>query len=297
MKTVIYLDELLLVNFVAAAALLLAAGLMAGYVCAGLRLVVGAGAAAASALILLAPELPFWLSVLYKFGTAYIIVWLTYGRQSLRGLLRLCAWYLVLNLMLTGAVSALALRRGPVGAQTNNLAAYLELSPGVLLFSVGGVYLLLRVMLFCFGRARAATFPAVLVLQDTAIPVQAFYDTGFSVEDPVSGRAVVLVRYAAVRQALPVPLREYLDAQLAPDAAQAALPEPEAGLRVRFIFCGTVAGSRMLPTVPAEELRRQDGEKLRCKKDLLVVFCGEEMPDAGWTLLFGEEVAGEMGVR
>lgn len=296
MKTVIYLDELLLVNFVAAAALLLAAGLMTGCVCTGLRLVAAAGAAAVSALILLAPELPFGISLLYKFGTAYIIVRLAYGPHGPRGMLRLYGWYLLLNLMLTGAVSALALGSGLVGAQTNNLAAYLELSPGVLLFSVAGVYLVLRVMLFCFGRIRAASVPVTLALLDTELPVRAFYDTGFSVEDPVAGRPVVLVRYAAVREELPAALREYLDEQLIPHADGAELPAPDPSLRVRFLSCGTVAGRQLLPAVPAQELRRQEGKKLWRQKNLLAVFCGEELPDAEWSVLFGAETAAELGL-
>lgn len=303
MKTVIYLDELLLVNFVAAAALLLAAGLLAGCACTGLRLVAGAGLAACSALILLAPELPFWLSLFYKCGTAFIIVRTAYGPHALRSFLRLCAWYLLLNLVLTGAVSALAVRRGPVGAEANNLALYLELSPGTLLFSVGGVYLLLRGMLFCFGRARAAAFPATLVLLGAEIPVQAFYDTGFSVEDPVSGRAVVLVRYGAVRSALPPPLRDYLDAQLAAGVSAAPagagnveLPAPDPSLQVRFIPCGTVAGSRLLPAVPAQALQRQAGGKVWRRENLLAAFCGGELPDAEWGLLLGADVAGGLGL-
>ena len=54
MRTVIYLDVLLLVNFVVGAAFLLAAGLLCGACCSPLRLVGGAGAAAVSSLALLA---------------------------------------------------------------------------------------------------------------------------------------------------------------------------------------------------------------------------------------------------
>jgi hypothetical protein len=43
MKTVIYLDELLLTNFLAAAALLLGAGLLCARQCSGLRLMAGSG--------------------------------------------------------------------------------------------------------------------------------------------------------------------------------------------------------------------------------------------------------------
>ena len=48
MKTVIYLDELLLTNFLAAAALLLGAGLLCARQCSGLRLMAGSAAAAAA---------------------------------------------------------------------------------------------------------------------------------------------------------------------------------------------------------------------------------------------------------
>ena len=56
MKTVIYLDVLLLVNFLAAYFLLLAAGLFSGQRAGFGRMVLGSGAAALSALILFAPE-------------------------------------------------------------------------------------------------------------------------------------------------------------------------------------------------------------------------------------------------
>ena len=54
-KTVIYLDVLLLVNFVLGALFLLAAGLLGGQRCSTGRLLCGAGTAAASSLALLAP--------------------------------------------------------------------------------------------------------------------------------------------------------------------------------------------------------------------------------------------------
>ena len=57
MKTVIYLDELLLTNFLAAAMLLLCTGLLCARQCGGLRLLAGSAAAAAFSLCILLPEL------------------------------------------------------------------------------------------------------------------------------------------------------------------------------------------------------------------------------------------------
>lgn len=79
MKSVIYLDELLLTNFVLAALFLTAAGLLCATVCTGVRLCTGAALAAVSALVLLAPELPGAVAVGYKIFTGCAVVAAAYG--------------------------------------------------------------------------------------------------------------------------------------------------------------------------------------------------------------------------
>ena len=74
MKSVIYLDELLLTNFVLAALFLTATGLLCATVCTGVRLCTGAALAAVSALVLLAPELPGAVAVGYKIFTGCAVV-------------------------------------------------------------------------------------------------------------------------------------------------------------------------------------------------------------------------------
>lgn len=104
MRTVIYLDVLLLVNFVVGAAFLLAAGLLCGACCSPLRLVGGAGAAAVSSLALLAPTAPWPLALTYKGTSAALCVAAAYGWQGARNTARLTAWFVLLNLTLTGAL-------------------------------------------------------------------------------------------------------------------------------------------------------------------------------------------------
>ena len=122
MKTVIYLDELLLTNFLAAAALLLGAGLLCARQCSGLRLMAGSAAAAAASLGILLPELPGPAAFLYKVFTCCAAVAAAYGVPGLRNFVQLCMWYLLLNLLLCGAV---LLPR----VQSANLCVYLPLSP------------------------------------------------------------------------------------------------------------------------------------------------------------------------
>ena len=179
MKTVIYLDELLLTNFLAAAALLLGAGLLCARQCSGLRLMAGSAAAAAASLGILLPELPGPAAFLYKVFTCCAAVAAAYGVPGLRNFVQLCMWYLLLNLLLCGAVLL-------PGVQSANLCVYLPLSPGRLLLCCGAVLAVLRGVLFCFGRAGTRCFAAVLELEGAVLSVQAFCDTGFSVQDPLT---------------------------------------------------------------------------------------------------------------
>ena len=136
----------------------------------------GSAAAAAASLGILLPELPEPAAFLYKVFTCCAAVAAAYGVPGLRNFVQLCVWYLLLNLLLCGAVLL-------PGVQSANLCVYLPLSPGRLLLCCGAVLAVLRGVLFCFGRAGTRCFAAVLELEGAALSVQAFCDTGFSVQD------------------------------------------------------------------------------------------------------------------
>lgn len=275
-KTVIYLDVLLLTNFALTLLFLLAAGLLAGVECRAGRLLLGGAAGAASSLALLAPEAPDAAALLYKVSTAALTVAAAYGRPGVRCFARLVGWFCAGNLLLAGALLL-------PGAQTNNGCIYLPLSPGALLAGAGGVVLAVQGVLRFLGRGGGRVFPARLTVADTALDVRAFCDTGFSVQEPLSGRAVVLVRLDAVP--LPAGVRAYLDACLAGVGAE---PRPEWG--VRFVPCQTVAGHCLLPALPAalgSNGRKQDG--------IYAAFCDMPPPPGGWTALVSAETAALLG--
>ena len=278
MKTVIYLDELLLVNFAVGAAMLLGAGLLAGRACIGWRLLTGSGAAALASLGLLLPELPTPIAFLYKVLTCCGTVAAAYGLPGTRSFVRLCGWYLLLNLLLCGAVVL-------PGGQSANLCVYLPLSPGRLLGACGAVYAVLRGVVYCFGRAQRRSFPAVLELADCRVQVQAFCDTGLAMQDPLSGRDVVLVYYPAVRDALPEKLRCFLDASLKGDPQP---PPPELG--VRLVPCTLINGQCLLPAVPAKRLKAG----WHSVSGFLAAFCWPDAPPDHWTLLLGSGLARDL---
>lgn len=284
MKTVIYLDVLLLVSFTTSALFLLAAGLLGG-VCAvkPWRLVAGALVGAAADFILLAPTLPAPLGLAYQLATGAAAVAAAYGVPGGRCFLRLWGWFWALHLALTGAVLLPSTR-----AQSNNFSTYLPLSPGLLLACTGGVYLAVQAALRVLGRREGRTFAVTLRLGGTALPLRAFCDTGFSVQEPLSGQAVVLVRFAAARTRLPPGLQTYLTAYF---SGSAVPPPPE--LSLRFVPCTTVAGHCILPAVPAslEAAAPPHARSVSSTRPCYAAFADLPPPPQGWEMLVGEEVA------
>ena len=104
MKTVIYLDVLLLVNFLVAYLLLQAAGVLTSQHAPFVRMLLGSACAAASALILFAPELAYPAQLAYKLATALAITALTFGWRDPLRLAAAACWYAALNILLAGLV-------------------------------------------------------------------------------------------------------------------------------------------------------------------------------------------------
>jgi len=251
---------------------------LCGACCGPLRLMGGAGLAAAASLALLAPTAPWPLAFTYKGITAVFCVAAAYGWQGVRNTARLTAWFVLFNLMLTGALFL-------PGAAGNNLSVYLPVSPGLLLACTAGVCGVVQGILHLLGRSGPANFPVELSVAGQTVLLRAFCDTGFSVQEPLSGRAVVLVRLDAVRAALPAPLAEYLTHYFSGDTA--AL-RPEWG--VRFVPCQTVAGHCLLPALPAALVC---GE--RKLEGIYAAFCDTPPPQGGWTALVSAETASLLG--
>ena len=272
-KTVIYLDVLLLTNFALTLLFLLAAGLLAGVECRAGRLLLGGAAGAASSLALLAPEAPEAAALLYKVSTAALTVAAAYGWPGVRCFARLCAG----NLLLAGTLLL-------PGAQTNNGCIYLPLSPGALLAGAGGVVLAVQGVLRFLGRGGGQVFPARLTVADTALDVRAFCDTGFSVQEPLSGRAVVLVRFGAVQGRLPPALGTYLEQHFS-----GAAPLPVPALGVRLVPCTTVAGHCILPAVPASLCCTGSPARQGRAEHLYAAFADLPPPPDGWEVLVGVE--------
>ena len=217
--TVIYLDTLFFLNAVMDYLLLLCSARLAGEELHRLRMALGAlfGGAYAAAAVL--PGMDFLLRPVFKVGAAVLMV--VAGLGGSRRLLRQTVIFFALACAFGGGVLAISLFGG-AGLSLGWGFIYSGMDVKIVLLSAAGCYVLFTMGLARTGKHVAATGELLRVqvrLGDREISFTALVDTGNTLTDPVSGRAV-MVADGAVLAAL-FPQGEGPDEQALAEPAQA----------------------------------------------------------------------------
>ena len=286
-KTVVYLDVLLLTNFLTAHFLLLAAGALSGQRAGFGHMLAGSGLAALSALILFAPEQPYPVQVGYKIATAFAITAAAFGVRSKRRLVTAACWYAALNILLAGVVLLVILATNTRMLDTANLTVYLHISPLLLLALSGACCAAVELALRLLPRRETPVKTAGLEFELCGVPIRlrAALDTGCHLQDPITCLPVLVVSYPDAKARLPAAVCSYLDAWFA-GATQA---DPPPGVRLRLVPCGTAAEKRLLPGFAVQ------GISLITEKGVLglgrsaVVFAPRSFGSTAYEALYGSD--------
>lgn len=186
--TVIYIDSLLLLNFVVDYLLLLCAGRLAGEVLHRGRLALGAALGAAYA-----AGVFFWSFLLHplcKLAAAVLSLLAAYGGS--RRLLRVTLVFFAVSAAFGGGIFALQLLGGR-GLTLKNGIFYSAMDLKLILLSAAGCYVLLTLVLQRTARhAPRELAPAVLTLEGRRVALTALVDTGNTLTDPATGRPVLV---------------------------------------------------------------------------------------------------------
>ena len=200
--TVVYLDELFLLNFVVDYLLLLSAGRLTGEVLRRGRLALGAAIGAAYAGAVFLPGLGFLLHPLCKVGAGTAAVLAGYGGS--RRLLRVCLVFFALSAALGGGILALQ-QLGSRSLALSNGVISSPLDLKLVLLSAAGCYL--AASLFFRGTARHSPrrelAPAVVELGGRRVILTALVDTGNTLTDPATGRPVLVAEGEKVKALFP----------------------------------------------------------------------------------------------
>ncbi len=280
MRGVVYVDILIFINALIGYLLLRAAAGLSGCQTSGWRMLLGAVIAGLASLLLLLPPLPTWLMWGAKLGSAVLIVFAGFPPRTVRDFLKCCFWYILLNVALCGVVLAVVYSGVFKNLHTNNLAVYFNVSPLLLIGCITGMYFVLRLFSWAFGRPmQARTIPFTAVFEEGCVRGMALVDTGFSVSDPITGAPAFLLSFPAVRATLPKSLLSALTLYFDDGAMEAG------GASLRLIPAKTAAGTRALPAIRVRELVLEGDGTSRKYTGMCAVFTPERLADDSFSAI------------
>ena len=190
---VVYVDTLFFLNLAVDYLLLLLTARLSGIYRSRRRLALGAAVGALLAVVLYFPPMPVLPGLLLRGGTCVLTVFAAFWKQPRRRFVHVCGTFVLLTLLLAGAVFAITV--GRAGELLQNGVLYLDISGAVMLIGFTVLYLLSGLVM---GKGKAQTGQRRMDIQvemaSHRVRFRALCDSGNLLRDPISGQRVLMVQ-------------------------------------------------------------------------------------------------------
>ncbi|MBR5233937.1 MAG: sigma-E processing peptidase SpoIIGA [Clostridia bacterium] len=235
MSYVIYVDVLIFLNIIVTFLLLLAtSGLLKNAPSSG-RYILGSLFGGISSLLIFAPEMGLFVSLIVKFLFSLIIVCIVYKPKTVRLIAKDTGYFLVVNFIFAGMMMFAASLPGINLVQYKNGAAYINLS----FFSLIGACFICYLVTCLLGKITnhkpdAVNFTAEIEHNGKKVCQCALYDSGNALRDPFTGESLIIADISMIRDIVPESICEYFLTGV-----------PSSG--IKLVVCNTVASQGLLP--------------------------------------------------
>lgn len=202
MVAVVYLDILLIVNFLINFLLISVTAFFTGETKRRWRAVIASSLGAAFSLALLVPKLSLILSVLVKLIGAVVMASAAWEIKSKKRLARNTLYLFVSSYIFAGLVFSLKELTASRSIVINNHSVYIGVSPTFLIFTVLCLYIMLTLVELLFKRPRQTTrtVGARLKSETGEVSFNAIVDSGNKLRDAATGSGVIVLKRSLAKQ-------------------------------------------------------------------------------------------------
>ena len=275
---VIYIDILLVTNFLISYFLLLGSAVLSGYTFSRKRVVFSSAVGALSCLYILYPQQSVIINITYKVFTLIVCSTIAFGLKDKRRLIVQMSVFALLNMLLTGTTAAAGIKSNIIYG--NNMLYYFGINPVMLVLFSTAIYLLIT----AFELIKEKISPQKIYVMDiffknfTVEAIPAFYDSGFKIKDIVSNNDVIIVSSEKLKDKLPPVLINQI---------KGFLKEEYYTVEHHFtpVFFSTLSGNGMLPAIKAEYINL-NGKRIQ---NILVAFTDNTLSE-NVTAIFGTDI-------
>lgn len=289
METIVYVDVLLVINYVISMALILCSATWMGRDIRRLRLVVSSLTGAIGALTIFLPYMGPVLSICLKFVLSSAMVLQAFGYKNLKQYLKELFAFFAVNFLFAGVMLAIWIAITPAGMIYHNGIVYFDISAFSLLLSTAIAYLVLSLFNRVLRNSRLTNsiWRVTIFLKGKTVTLQGLVDTGNRLTEPFSGDPVIVCALSDIGQILSpktieaVQRRGFSDDVSASDIGETAL---------RWIPYSDVTGSGLLPAFKADKLLLSKGKESYAVERAYVAVSAKSLKHSNYNAILSSEL-------
>ena len=244
MSGVIYADILFILNVYITYALLMLTAVFLGLTPARLRFLGASIVGGLSSFIIFVPQINEVLMGVIRLGLCLLFCFIAFSFKSLRQSIRQIAVFLGVNFLFAGLMFAIWYLFSPTAVYYNTGVVYMDIDALSLVIITAVCYFAVKVIgaVSQLRTPRNTIYDVTLCFCDEEFNLRGFLDTGNSLKDPFTSSDVIVVSRCALQKYFP--MGEHISEIMA-----------SSPLKLRYLPCNTVSGSKLLPVFKADRVK------------------------------------------
>lgn len=279
MTGVIYADVLFVVNVYITYALLMLTALFLGIAPERMRIFLASIIGGLSSFIIFIPHISDIFSGLIRLVLCQCFCLVAFSFKGIRQLVRQCAVFLGVNFLFAGLMFALWYFVSPSAVYYNTGVVYFDIDTLSLVIITAVCYFAIKIF-GIFTRMRTPKnilYDVDVYISGDKFSLKGFLDTGNNLKDPFTSADVIIVSRDAVEKYFPK------------DKSISEIAE-NSPLKIRYLPCNTVSGSRLLPVFKADKVRIKGISADFSVKGVMIAVCDEKIKNGEFQALLPEGI-------
>lgn len=279
MTGVIYADVLFILNVYITYALLMLSALFLGLTPKRLRLLLAGVLGGISSFLIFIPETSGVILGVVRLVVCLGLSVIAFRYKGIKQLIRQSLVFLCMNFLFAGMMFAVWYFVSPSAVYYNSGIVYFDIDALSLVIITAICYFLLKIF-GIFTRLKTpknSLYDVTFNIMDDEIHIKGFLDTGNNLKDPFTSADVIVVSRNALEKYFP-PGRS--DSEII----------GKSGLKIRFLPCRTVSGSKLLPVFKAEKVRIRGISTDFILEGVMIAVCYEKIKNGEFQALLPEGI-------
>lgn len=168
------------------------------------RMIIGSLFGGALSLVALLPALPFGINILFDITSAAVIVFIVFGKCSIKSYFKRVAVYFLISFIFCGIMIFIYTSFKPRGMEIYNDVVYFNISPvALIILTLVCYYILKLIKRLTKGVCGGGVYNVEVYMSDKTVSFNAKVDSGCNLKEPFSGEYVIVAEKCTLEGCIP----------------------------------------------------------------------------------------------